>query len=94
MPSNKKYLLKSNWAKASKVTAAILGGLIVVSLLHILFGLLISAELMVLCIWFTFPIAWAFIITVVYWIKGPAKVWGLITLISLVAVPIIYYLKS
>ena len=94
MPANKKYLLKSKWAKASKVIAAIPGGLIVVSLLHILFGLIISAELMVLCMWFTFPITWAFMITVVYWIKNPVKVWGLITIITFIGVPVIYYLKS
>ena len=94
MPANKKYLLKSGWARASKVIAAILGGLVVSCALHVLFGLLLDAEIMILSIWFTFPITWAFVITLVYWIKSPWKVWGMIASISLMASVTIYLIKT
>ncbi|MEM8969701.1 MAG: hypothetical protein AAGE93_25000 [Bacteroidota bacterium] len=93
MPANKKYLLTSGWAKASKVTAAILGGLILTSILHILPALLWDAELVILCVWFTFPSIWVLVMLFVYWIKSPQRVWGVISSISLIGAAIIYFIK-
>ena len=94
MPANIKYLLKSGWAKASKVIAAILGGLLVTSILHILVALTWDAEFTTLSLWFTFPNTWVFLMAVVYWIKNPWRVWAMIMSLSLLGGVIIYYLKS
>ena len=94
MPANKKYLLKSGWAKASKVLAAILGGLVVSLALHIVVALTWNADYVVLSIWFSFPLAWVAMITIVYWIKNAWKAWGLIIFLSLSCSTVIYFIKT
>ena len=91
MPANKKYLLKSPWARASKVIAAILGALMATVVIHIAAGLLWDRDLVLLSFWFTVPILWCFLIATVYWIKSPWKVWVLLLTIALTCCAIIYF---
>lgn len=94
MPANKKHLLKSGWAKASKVIAAILGGLVVSLAFHTVVALIWSADYVVLSIWFSFPLVWVSMIAIVYWIKNAWKAWGLIILLSLSCSTVIYLIKT
>ena len=93
MPANKKYLLRSGWAKSSKVLAALFGSLIASLALLTLVAMLGYADLVLLSSWFTFPSLWVAFIVVVYWVKSPMKAWGLLLSISLVCGVIIYFLK-
>lgn len=94
MPANKKYLLNTPLGRASKVLAAILGGVLVTSLLHILAGLLWNPEVVVLSMLFTFPMLWVVLITMVYWVKKPQKAWSIILVVSLLGGLAIYLIKT
>lgn len=93
MPANKKYLLQNRWARISKILAAIIGALSVTLMLLSVAGLLWSKEMVVLTIWFSFPLLWGGFIAVVYWIKSPARVWALFLTLLAIGAPIIYFFK-
>ena len=94
MPANKKHLIRSPWTRASKIIAAILGGLVVSLALHTVVALTWNADYVVLSIWFSFPLVWVAMIGIVYWIKNVWKAWGLILLLSLGGSSVIYFIKT
>ncbi|MEM6361439.1 MAG: hypothetical protein AAF149_16140 [Bacteroidota bacterium] len=94
MPANKKYLLETKRARISKIIAAIVGGLVATHAVLMLVALLGWQDFVVLTIWFVWPSLWVFFICVVYWVKKPVKVWGLLGTIILVCSVAIYLLKA
>jgi hypothetical protein len=61
---------------------------------HILGGLLLDTNIMLLSFWFTFPLVWVFIMVMVYFIKSPWRVWGIIASVSFVGALVIYMIKT
>lgn len=93
MPANKKYLLKTRWGRTSKILAAIPGAIMATAIIEIVMGLLWNTEMVVVSMWFSYPLIWVTFICAVYWIKKPWKAWVLLLSISLVGVIMIYFIK-
>ena len=94
MPANKKYLLKTRLGRTSKILASIFGGLTASLGILTALALLTDPDYVLLSIWFVFPLLWASIIVVVYWIKKPWKAWVLLLSVILSCVVAIYFLKT
>lgn len=84
MPANKKYLMQSGWAKASKVIAAILGGLLASIALHMVLAIWIDQKIMLTITLFTMFIVWPLMMVMVYWIRKPWVSWAVLMSITLV----------
>lgn len=93
MPANKRYLLSSGWARASKLIAAVFGGALITVLLQNLAGILWGWDIVILSLWFSFPCIWIAIMCWVYWIRSPWGVWAGLISIGLISSGIIYFLK-
>ena len=93
MPTFKKYFLSSNWVRASKFVASILGGVVTI-LFHVIAALMGYADYVMLSVWYTFPIIWVTIITLIYWNKSAWKVWAVLVSVSALCSSIIYVLKT
>lgn len=86
MPANKKYLLKSGWARASKVLAAILGSLAACLALHMALALWVGFDYVLPTSTFSVFIVWTGLMLLVYRIEKPWKSWAVLLIILLICV--------
>lgn len=86
MPANKKHLLKTGWAKASKVLAAILGSLATSLALHIALALWVGFDYVVPTSTFSVFIVWTGFMLLVYRIEKPWKSWAVLLIILLICI--------
>ncbi|MEM6725423.1 MAG: hypothetical protein AAF598_15385 [Bacteroidota bacterium] len=93
MPANKKYLLKSKWARASKIIAAILGGFLATISLHGALAILIGFDYVLPTSLFSTFIVWSIFMLVVYWVDKPWKSWSVLLSVTLVCSVVIFIWK-
>lgn len=86
MPANKKHLLKSGWARASKVLAAILGSLAASLALHMALALWVGFDYVLPTSTFSVFIVWTGLMLLVYRIEKPWKSWAVLLIILLICV--------
>lgn len=90
MPANKKYLTRSPWQRFAKISAAILGGLIVAVLFHLALASWFDRAVVVISSAYTAFILWAVLMVLAFLGKNGWKVWGIYLLASLLLGLVIY----
>ena len=95
MPANTKHLTTSPWQKGAKISAGIIGGYIITSLLHLSLALWLpnGKEILITSIYTVF-IVWGTLMIVPFLFKNGWKVWGLYLLISILFYIIYFYGKQ
>ena len=93
MPANAKYLTQSNWAKAGKVTAAIFGGFLTVTSVHLALASIFETAIVWGTAIVTTFIIWGLYILWVYWVRTAWKAW-LVSLIIIGASSVLIYLSK
>lgn len=89
MPANKKHL-SSPGQRFLKITAGILGGLMVTILFHNAVGSLLTHKSgLIATTAYTSFVLWAILLTVAFLIKNGWKTWGLYLLLTIIFVGII-----
>ncbi|UZR96361.1 hypothetical protein [Chondrinema litorale] len=94
MPANPKYLTTSNWVKASKITAAILGSLIATLSFHLALASWFNPTLVWGTSVFSLFILWLGFILLTYWVRKAWHIWSILSAISLISVLAIYLGQS
>ncbi|MFD2101397.1 hypothetical protein [Flagellimonas iocasae] len=90
MPANKKYLTPSPSQRFAKITAAILGGLIVAVMFHMALASWFNHVAVIITSTFSAFVLWAALMVVAFLGKNGWKVWGIYLLASLF-LGVIYY---
>ncbi|MEO9571791.1 MAG: hypothetical protein ABJH82_11365 [Polaribacter sp.] len=95
MPANTKYLTTSPWQKFAKISAGIIGGYIITSLLHLSLALWLpnGKEILITSIYTVF-IVWGVLLIIPFLFKNGWKVWGLYLLISILLYTIYFFGKQ
>jgi len=75
MPANKKYLIKSGWAKASKVIAAILGGFVASMGLHLALTFWVDRPTVLITSTYSVFVVWILLMLWVYAAKTATRSW-------------------
>lgn len=91
MPANKKYLTSSPWQRFAKITAAILGGLMVSVLFHMALASWVNHVTVIITSTFSAFILWAVLMVVGFLGKNGWKIWGIYLLTSLLLGVIFYF---
>lgn len=91
MPANKKYLTPSPSQRFAKITAAILGGLIVALMFHMALASWFNHVAIIITSTFSAFILWAVLMVVAFLGKNGWKVWGIYLLASAVFGIIFYF---
>ena len=91
MPANKKYLNPSFSQRFAKITAAILGGLMVSVMFHMALASWFNHVTVIITSTFSAFILWAILMVVAFLGKNGWKVWGIYLLASLVLFIIFYF---
>ncbi|MAU15838.1 MAG: hypothetical protein CMH46_09900 [Muricauda sp.] len=91
MPANKKYLTPSPWQRFAKISAAILGGLIVALMFHLALASWFDHVTIIITSTFSVFILWAILMVIAFLGKNGWKVWAVYLLISLVLGVIFYF---
>lgn len=93
MPANQKYL-SSKGQRASKITAALIGGYLVSGSFHLMLSSFKSAhEVIILTSSFTFFIVWGGLMVLTFLARNGWKIWGLYLVLTLIFSLVIYILK-
>jgi hypothetical protein len=95
MPANTKYLTTNPWQKGAKISAGIIGGYIITSLLHLSLALWLpnGKEILITSIYTVF-IVWGALMIVPFLFKNGWKVWGLYLLITILLYTIYFFGKQ
>ena len=91
MPANKKYLTPSPAQRFAKISAAILGGLIVAVMFHMALASWFDHVTVIITSTFSAFILWAVLMVVAFLGKNCWKIWGIYLLASLVLGAIFYF---
>ena len=91
MPANKKYLTHSTTQRIAKVSAAILGGLMVSLLFHLALASWFDHVMVIITSTFTTFILWAVLMVLAFLGSNGWKTWGIYLLISFILFVIFYY---
>lgn len=91
MPANKKYLTPSPAQRFAKISAAILGGLIVAVMFHMALASWLDHVTVIITSTFSAFILWAVLMVVAFLGKNGWKIWGIYLLASLVLGAIFYF---
>ena len=91
MPANKKYLTPSTSQRFAKISAAILGGLIVAVMFHMALASWFDHVTVIITSTFSAFILWAILMVVAFLGKNGWKVLGIYILVSLVLFVIFYF---
>ena len=91
MPANKKYLTPSTSQRFAKISAAILGGLIVAVTFHMALASCFNHVTVIITSTFSAFILWAILMVVAFLGKNGWKIWGIYLLASLVLFVIFYF---
>ena len=90
MPANQKYL-SSSIQRFAKISAAILGGLIVAVMFHMALASWFDHVTVIITSTFSAFILWAILMVVAFLGKNGWKIWGIYLLASLVLFVIFYF---
>ncbi|QDO92572.1 hypothetical protein FNB79_00765 [Formosa sediminum] len=90
MPANKKYLMQSGWAQASKIIASVLGSLIASFGFHLALSSYFWQTQIVATSLFSIYMLWAGLVIVVYWVKKPWMAWAILLPIIILSAIAIY----
>ena len=91
MPANKKYLTTSPWQRFAKISAAILGGLIVAVMFHMALASWFNHVVVIITSTFSAFILWAVLMVLAFLGKNGWKIWGIYVLASAVFGVIFYF---
>lgn len=91
MPANNKYLTPSPSQRFAKITAAILGGLVIAVLFHMILASWFDHVAVIITSTFSAFILWAVLMVVAFLGKNGWKVLGIYILVSLVLFVIFYF---
>lgn len=91
MPANKKYLTPSFSQRFAKITAAIIGGLIIAVLFHMALASWFNHVVVIITSTFSAFILWAVLMVLAFMGKNGWKVWSMYLLASLVLFVIFYF---
>jgi ABC-type Na+ efflux pump permease subunit len=91
MPANKKYLTSSPTQRFAKITAAILGGLIVAVLFHMALASWFNHVAVIITSTFSAFILWAVLMVLAFLGKNGWKIWGIYLAASLLFGVLIYF---
>ncbi len=91
MPANNKYLTPSPWQRFAKITAAILGGLMVAVLFHMALASWVDHVAVIMTSTYTAFILWALLMVLAFLGKNGWRTWALYLGISLVLGLIFYW---
>jgi|SRR5690606_33728872 len=90
MPANRKYLTPSPWQRFAKITAGILGGLMVAVLFHLALASWFDHVVVIASSTYTAFILWAVLMVLAFLGKNGWRTWGIYLLASLVLWLILY----
>ncbi|MEC7263132.1 MAG: hypothetical protein VXW38_05290 [Bacteroidota bacterium] len=90
MPANKKYLTPSPWQRFAKISAAILGGLMVTVTFHMALASWFNHVAVIITSTFSAFILWAVLMVLAFLGKNGWKIWSIYLLLS-VALGIVFY---
>jgi len=82
MPANPKHLTKSGWQRFAKISAAILGGYILTTAVHMALALWLDHVTMLITATFSGFILWAVLMVLAFLAKNGWKVWGIYLLLT------------
>ncbi|WP_419213710.1 hypothetical protein ACNR9Q_06020 [Maribacter sp. X9] len=91
MPANKKHLTHSTSQRIAKVSAAILGGLMVSLLFHLALASWIDHVMVIITSTFTTFILWAVLMVLAFLGKNGWRTWCIYLLTSFILFVIFYY---
>lgn len=91
MPANKKYLTSSLTQRFAKITAAILGGLMVAVLFHMALASWFNHVAVIITSTFSAFILWAVLMVLAFLGKNGWKIWGIYLAVSLFFGVLIYF---
>lgn len=91
MPANKKYLTPSASQRFAKVSAAILGGLIVAVMFHMALATWFNHIAVIITSTFSAFILWAILMVLAFLGKNGWKIWGIYLLTSIVLGVVFYF---
>lgn len=91
MPANKKYLTSSPTQRFAKITAAILGGLMVAVLFHMALASWFNQVAVIITSTFSAFILWAVLMVLAFLGKNGWKIWGIYLAVSLLFGVLIYF---
>ncbi len=91
MPANKKYLTSSPTQRFAKITAAILGGLMVAVLFHMALASWFNHVAVIITSTFSAFILWAVLMVLAFLGKNGWKIWGIYLAASLLFGVLIYF---
>lgn len=91
MPANKKYLTPSPWQRFAKITAAILGGLMVAVTFHMALASWFDHVAVIITSTFSAFILWAVLMVLAFLGKNGWKIWGIYLLASVLLGVIFYF---
>lgn len=77
MPANPKYLTKSGWTRASKITAGILGGFAVSISIHLALASWLDRVNVLITMTFSGFILWAGLMIIAFLVKRAWKIWAI-----------------
>ena len=91
MPANKKYLTPSPWQQFAKISAAIIGGLMVAVTFHMALASWFDHVVVIITSTFSTFMLWAVLMVLAFLAKNGWKIWGLYLLISIVLGAVYYF---
>ena len=90
MPANPKYLTSSLWQRFAKITAAILGGYMVTTALHLALATWVNKVDIIITSTFSSFILWAILMVLTFLAKNGWKIWGVYLLVTLILGAVVY----
>ena len=91
MPANKKYLTQSTGQRIAKVTAAILGGLVVSVMFHLALASWFNHITVIITSTFSAFVLWAVLMVIAFLGKNGWKTWGIYLLANLLLGIVFYF---
>lgn len=91
MPANKKYLTQNPWQRFAKVSAAILGGWMVTTALHLALANWLDRVAVIITSTYSAFLLWAALMVIAFLGKNGWKTWGLYLLATAFFL-LVYYL--
>ena len=93
MPANPKYLTKSPWQRVAKISAAILGGYLVTTCLHLTLAVWFDPATVLITSTFTAFILWAVLMVLAFLARNGWKIWACYLLICF-GLGVLYFLGN
>lgn len=91
MPANPKYLNPNIGSRIAKISAAILGGLLVTVSLHMALAAWLDRALVIITSTYSAFILWVLLMMIAFMAKNGLKIWGIYLLVSVLCFALMYY---